>query len=159
MLTLAWPRSSYLGDVGVVLQSVGGSCGPQGVRGEGFEVDAGFGRIGPAAKEAIHDYLYRTGFCGRRRSDEVMMEAMAAEGAPIWRRRVFHLALRLFGGGAWKAMAKHRKVLRAGGMAGATVAPVRALSKGARPRIKIFLQRFSCNTTFPRTVSSQNHRL
>lgn len=46
----------------------------------------------------IHDYLYSTGQVSRGEADAVLLEAMAAEGVPSWRRWGMYLAVRVFGG-------------------------------------------------------------
>ena len=44
------------------------------------------------------DYLYSTGKVSRGEADAVLLEAMAAEGVPSWRRWGMYLAVRVFGG-------------------------------------------------------------
>lgn len=50
----------------------------------------------PAA--VVHDYLYSTGEVSRATADRVLLEAMAAEGVPAWRRYPMYWAVRAFGG-------------------------------------------------------------
>ena len=50
----------------------------------------------PAA--VVHDFLYSTGELPREMADRVLLEAMAAEGVPAWRRLPMFWAVRLFGG-------------------------------------------------------------
>lgn len=79
---------------------------------EGFETDfASVPRIplayllaGDCAHEAavIHDYLYRTGKADRKTADEIFLEAMEAQGIPVWRRYGMYWAIRLFGGSSYK---------------------------------------------------------
>jgi hypothetical protein len=67
---------------------------------------------GDTARKAavIHDWLYSVRLAGkmpdvdrRRLADEVFLEAMAAEGVPLWRRTLMHAAVRLWGEGRWRA--------------------------------------------------------
>ncbi|MBK8893737.1 MAG: DUF1353 domain-containing protein [Propionivibrio sp.] len=46
----------------------------------------------------IHDYLYATASVSRADADDVLLEAMEAEGVPAWRRWGMYLAVRAFGG-------------------------------------------------------------
>ncbi len=45
----------------------------------------------------IHDYLYATGLLPRALADSVLLEAMAVEGVPSWRRYAMYYAVRAFG--------------------------------------------------------------
>lgn len=45
----------------------------------------------------IHDFLYRTKPCARSVADAVFLEAMGADGQPLWRRKLMWLGVRLFG--------------------------------------------------------------
>lgn len=56
--------------------------------------------FGDAAHQAavVHDYLYSTGELSRETADRVLLEAMAAEGVPAWRRYPMYWAVRAFGG-------------------------------------------------------------
>lgn len=47
----------------------------------------------------VHDWLYTTGLVPRDMADEVLLEAMAVEGVPAWRRYAMYWAVRAFGGG------------------------------------------------------------
>lgn len=58
----------------------------------------------PAA--VVHDFLYSTGELPRKIADRVLLEAMAAEGVPAWRRWPMYLAVRAFGGGYFGATYK-----------------------------------------------------
>lgn len=49
----------------------------------------------PAA--VIHDWLYSTGEFSREKTDAILLEAMAADGVPVWRRYVMYWAVRAFG--------------------------------------------------------------
>lgn len=46
----------------------------------------------------VHDWLYSTGEFQRQKADAILLEAMAADGVPAWRRYVMYLAVRAFGG-------------------------------------------------------------
>ena len=49
----------------------------------------------------IHDYLYVHKTLPRHVCDAVFLEAMAASGVPLWRRKLMWLAVRVFGGAAY----------------------------------------------------------
>jgi len=71
------------------------------------------GLVGPL----VHDWLYRCGgvvpapHCepprhfSRAAADELLRELMARDGVAGWRRRFAYRAVRLFGGGSWRAPA------------------------------------------------------
>lgn len=75
---------------------------------DGFETDfASVPRIPVAywlagdtahAAAVVHDYLYSTGEFPREIADRVLLEAMAAEGVPAWRRYPMYWAVRACGG-------------------------------------------------------------
>lgn len=50
----------------------------------------------PAA--VVHDWLYSTREFPREKADAILLEAMAADGVPAWRRYAMYLAVRVFGG-------------------------------------------------------------
>lgn len=59
------------------------------------------GKYGKAA--VIHDYLYRTpGAASKEIADAIFLEAMNALGVGFWTRYTMYLAVRLFGGCAYK---------------------------------------------------------
>lgn len=53
----------------------------------------------------FHDALYRFQVCTRTTADAVFDSVMEADGVPAWRRKLLYLAVRLFGGRAWRANA------------------------------------------------------
>lgn len=59
------------------------------------------GHYGKAA--VVHDYLYRTKDAASKEiADAIFLEAMAALGVGFWTRYTMYLAVRLFGGRAYK---------------------------------------------------------
>lgn len=58
------------------------------------------GRHGKAA--VVHDYLYRVAPVSRVVADAIFLDAMATLGVSRWRRWSMYLAVRLFGGRAFK---------------------------------------------------------
>jgi hypothetical protein len=63
-------------------------------------------RYGPAA--IVHDLDYRQQWVSRAEADALFLAGMAALKVPGPRRWVIYLALRLFGGFAWRANARKR---------------------------------------------------
>lgn len=61
--------------------------------------------FGGVADEAavVHDFLYSTGACSRKRADDVFAEASKACGVSAWRRGPMWLGVRLFGGRRYRA--------------------------------------------------------
>lgn len=51
----------------------------------------------------VHDFLYQTQPCRRETCDKIFLEAMAAIGVPLWRRRIMYRAVRSFGWIPWKS--------------------------------------------------------
>lgn len=63
-----------------------------------------YGRHSKAA--VLHDYLYAAHEASgrpvtRREADDVFRDAMEILGVPALRKNAYHLAVRMFGGGAW----------------------------------------------------------
>lgn len=50
----------------------------------------------------IHDYCYWTQERSRKESDKIFKEAMEVSGVKAWRKMLVYLAVRWFGGFAWK---------------------------------------------------------
>jgi len=67
-----------------------------------------WGRHGKAA--VLHDFLYATGQFTRKRSDDILLEAMGVLGVPWIDRWTIYLGVRA---GGWLAWAEHRKRDRA----------------------------------------------
>lgn len=59
-----------------------------------------FGRYTEAA--VLHDWLYRTHRVPRAGADALLLEAMEVCRVARWQRRVIYIAVRLFGGFAWR---------------------------------------------------------
>lgn len=59
-----------------------------------------FGKYTEAA--VIHDWLYRTHKIPRAGADAILLEAMDLCRVPAWQRRVIYLAVRIFGGFAYR---------------------------------------------------------
>ena len=62
------------------------------------------GKYGKAA--VIHDFLYSSHRYSRKRSDEILYEAMGVSGVVRWRRKIIYWAVRMFGMFAWKKAVK-----------------------------------------------------
>ena len=68
-----------------------------------------FPPTGPYAKAAVyHDYLYQLGGVSRADADREFVEGMRALGVFPITRMAMWLALRMFGGAAWRQYAKQR---------------------------------------------------
>lgn len=64
-------------------------------------------KLGKNIKAAIvHDYLYAQGFTSKKLADRIFLEAMKECGVSFWRRRLMYVAVKYFGGAAWR---EHRK--------------------------------------------------
>jgi len=50
----------------------------------------------------LHDYLYRFRIGKRSWADYIFLEAMEELKVPVWKMEVMYLAVRLFGGPAWR---------------------------------------------------------
>lgn len=65
-----------------------------------------YARYGNTAHEAacLHDYLYEFQPCARKQADKAFLETMERFGNPPSRtqRRVMYMAVRMFGGLAWR---------------------------------------------------------
>lgn len=57
-----------------------------------------------AAGSVVHDYLYwvQSSNCPREQADRAQRRLMEAEGVAAYEARAFHLAVRIFGGRAWR---------------------------------------------------------
>lgn len=64
-----------------------------------------FGKYTEAA--VIHDYLYRTHIGTRKVADQTLLAGMKVCHVPRWQRVVIYLAVRWFGGMAWRDDARH----------------------------------------------------
>jgi len=85
---------------------------------EGFECDLesvprlvqilpGMEEVGKGAiPGVIHDWLYKTGLVSKPEADSIYLEAMRQRNVPVLTRYAKYVAVRLFGGAAWRA---HRK--------------------------------------------------
>lgn len=68
----------------------------------------GMAKIGKGAiPGVIHDYLYKTGLVSRPEADALYLEAMKQRRVHLLARWAKYLAVRVFGGAAWR---KHRGV-------------------------------------------------
>ena len=61
---------------------------------------------GPAA--VVHDWLYWVQNGDREDADSVFLEAMNVLGVEAWKRKILYLAVRIFGGVAWRGNRKLR---------------------------------------------------
>ena len=53
----------------------------------------------------VHDAFYRvpTYNLTRKRADKIFLGVMKFSGVPLWKRHMMYRAVRMFGGGSWKA--------------------------------------------------------
>jgi hypothetical protein len=63
------------------------------------------GKHGKAA--VIHDWLYRTHSCSRKKADNIFYEAMRVIGVSWWKRALMYRAVRWFGVKAYAAGKNH----------------------------------------------------
>ena len=60
-------------------------------------------RVGRYSRAALfHDYLYFSHSVNRFRSDAIFRTLMCVDKVPYWQRMIFFMALRVFGGYAWR---------------------------------------------------------
>lgn len=59
-----------------------------------------FGRYSQAA--AVHDSLYYSKIFTRKESDKIFYELMLKYGTWKWKAKIMYLAVRIFGGFAWR---------------------------------------------------------
>lgn len=64
-----------------------------------------FGKYTAAA--VVHDWLYRTHRIPRAGADAILLEAMEVCRVPRWQCMVIYLAVRIFGGFAWRNENRH----------------------------------------------------
>ena len=50
----------------------------------------------------VHDYLYHTKKYDREICDKIFIEAMGVLGVSLWKRKIMHRAVRMFGWIPWK---------------------------------------------------------